>query len=209
VLGQAISGVDTVSNASPFINGADAETDAALRVRFVAFIASLARATKTAIGYAISGIATNLTYTLVENQSYAGASQPGYFYVVVNDGTGSPPSTVLTAVAAAIDAVRPVTSTFGVFPPTVVTATIAMTITTAAGYSHSALVTQVQTALIAYVKGLPMGTSLPFSRLAQIAYDVSPGITNVTAVTLNGVTTDLTATAQQVINTSSGSVTVS
>ena len=48
-----------------------------------------------------------MTYTLVENQTYAGATQYGYFYVVVDDGTGSPSSTLLSSVANAIDAVRP------------------------------------------------------------------------------------------------------
>ncbi len=51
-IGTAIPGVDTVTNAAAFTNGLDAESDAALRLRFVAYIASLSKATKGAVGYA-------------------------------------------------------------------------------------------------------------------------------------------------------------
>jgi hypothetical protein len=57
----------------------------------------------------------------------------------------------------------------------------------------------VQTALLAYISSLTIGQSLPYTRLAQIAYDVSPGITNVSNVSLNGGTADLVATNQQAI----------
>lgn len=204
---QALPGVDTVNNTAAFTNGADAETDAALRTRFVAFVASLSKATKGAIGYAITSIQAGLTYSLTENQNYAGASQMGYFFVVVDDGTGAPGSTLLATVSNAIDAVRPACSTFGVFAPVVETANIAMTITTAAGYTHSAVVATVTAALTNYINSLALGQSLPYSRLAQIAYDASAGVTNVTAVTLNSGTADLAATALQVIK--AGTVTVS
>ncbi|MBN6210679.1 baseplate J/gp47 family protein [Ralstonia pickettii] len=202
VIAGAIAGVDTVTNTAAFTNGADAESDVALRTRFIAYVASLSKATKNAVGYAITSIKQGMTYTLVENQTYAGATQYGYFYVVVDDGTGSPSSTLLSSVANAIDAVRPVCSTFGVFPPVVVNASVAMTITTASGYDHTATATLVKNALTAYINSLPLGTSLPFSRLAQVAYDASPGVTNVTGVTLNSATSDLAATSQQVIKAS-------
>lgn len=202
VIAGAIAGIDTVTNVAAFTNGADAESDAALRTRFIAYVASLSKATKNAVGYAITSIKQGMTYTLVENQTYAGATQYGYFYVVVDDGTGSPPSTLLATVSNAIDAVRPVCSTFGVFAPVVVNASVAMTISTATGYDHAATATLVKNALTAYINGLPLGTTLPFSRLAQVAYDASPGVTNVTGVTLNSGTSDLTATSQQVIKAS-------
>lgn len=204
---QALPGVDTVTNAAAFINGADAETDTALRARFVAFVASLSKATKGAIGYAITSLQSGLTYSLTENQNYAGATQMGYFFVVVDDGTGSPGSTLLSTVSNAIDAVRPACSTFGVFAPVIVTANVAMTITTAAGYTHSAVVALVQAALTNYINALSLGQALPWSKLAQVAYDASPGVTNVTAVTLNSGTADLSATALQVIK--AGTVVVS
>lgn len=198
-LGQAIAGVDTATNSAAFTNGADAESDANLRTRFIAWVASLSKATKSAIGFAITSLKTGVSYALVENQAYGGATQYGYFYVVVDDGTGFPTGTFLSTVSNAVDAVRPFTSTFGVFAPVVLTANIAMTITTAAGYDHTATALLVKTAIQNYINALVLGQSLSFSRLAQVAYDASPGVTNVTGVTLNSATADLAATSQQVI----------
>ncbi|MGT2505662.1 baseplate J/gp47 family protein [Cupriavidus basilensis] len=195
----AISGVDTVSNASAFTNGADPEADAALRTRFIAYVASLSKATKGAVGYAVTSLKQGVTYALVENQTYAGAVQMGYFYVVVDDGTGAPGSTFLATVANAIDAVRPLCSSFGVFGPVVVNAAVAMTCAVASGYDPVATKALVVTALKNYINALGLGQNLTYSRLAQIAYDASPGVTNVTGVTLNGGTADLVATSQQTI----------
>jgi uncharacterized phage protein gp47/JayE len=199
LLNQTVPGVDTVTNAAAFTNGVDAESDAALRARFISYIASLSKATKTAVGNAITSLKQGITYSLTENLTYGGAAQNGYFFVVLDDGTGSPSGTLLSSAANAIDAVRPLTSTFGVFAPVVVTANIAMTTTTAAGYDHTATAALAATALRNYINALTLGQTLTFSRLTQVAYDASPGITNVTGVTLNGASSDLAATALQVV----------
>jgi uncharacterized phage protein gp47/JayE len=199
VIIQAIPGIDTVTNAAAFINGANAETDAAFRTRFVAYIASISKATKGAIGYAITTLKPGVSYALVENSQYNGTAQMGYFYVVIDDGTGYPTSAFLSSAFNAIDSARPVTSTFGVFAPVVVTANVTMTITTGAGYTHSDLVTLVQTAITNYISVLTLGQTLAYTRLAQLAYDASPGVINVYLVTLNGATVDVTATSQQVV----------
>jgi uncharacterized phage protein gp47/JayE len=205
-LTQPIPGVDTVSNAAAFTNGADAETDAALRTRFIAYVASLSKATKAAILYAITSLKQGMVAVLVENMLYAGTTQNGYFYAVIDDGTGAPGSTLLSTANNAIDAVRPFTVAFGVFAPVVVTANVGMTITTASGYDHTETALLVKAAVQNYINALSLGQTLTYSRLAQVAYDASPGVTNVTAVTLNSGTSDLTATSKQVIK--SGTVTV-
>lgn len=202
----AISGVDTVTNAAAFTNGADAESDSALRIRFIAYIASLAKATKAAVLYAITSLQQGLNAALVENQTYGGVTQNGYFFAVVDDGTGSPSGTLLSSVSNAIDAVRPLCSSFGVFAPVVVNASVAMTATIAAGYDPVATKALIVTALKNYINSLKIGQPLPYSRLSQVAYDASPGVTNITGVTLNGGTTDLGATSLQVIKWNSVSV---
>lgn len=199
VLIQAIPGVDTVNNAAAFVNGANAETDSAFRTRFIAYIASLSKGTKGAIGYAITSIQSGMSYTISENLLYNGMAQMGNFAVVIDDGTGYPSSTLQSTAYNAIDAVRPATSTFSVNAPTVLTATVSMTITTATGYVHSDVVTLVKNAITNYINLLTLGQTLYYTRLAQIAYDASPGVTNVSGTTLNSGTADLTASAQQVI----------
>jgi hypothetical protein len=204
---QSIPFVDTVTNALAFVNGVDAETDAAARIRFVGYLASLARATKAAIGAAITALGANFTYSITENQTKAGVTQMGYFFVVVDDGTGAPGSTVLSAVYNAVDAVRPFTSTFGVFAPAVVNATVVMTLqTTSTGVNHSTTCALVQQALLSYINTLPLGAPLPYFKLGQIAIDASSDVTSVLTLTVNGGTSDLTVTNQQVIKSTSVSV---
>jgi hypothetical protein len=204
---QSIPFVDTVTNALAFVNGVNAETDAAARIRFVGYLASLARATKAAIGAAITALGANFTYSITENQTKAGVTQMGYFFVVVDDGTGAPGSTVLSAVYNAVDAVRPFTSTFGVFAPTVVNATVVMTLkTTSTGVDHATTCSLVQTALLSYINTLPLGATLPYFKLGQIAIDASSDVLSVLTLTVNGATVDLSATNQQVIKSSSVSV---
>lgn len=198
-LSQSVPGVDTVTNAAAFTNGVDAEQDAVALARFQTWLLSLSKATKAAIGNAITSLQQGLTYTITENYTYLGVYQPGYFYVVVDDGSGTPSDTLVSTVYNAIDAVRPFTSTFDVKKPIVVTAAVSMTIATATGYTHSTVTALVQAALQTYINTLPLGTSLAYSRLAQVAYDASPGVTNVTGVTLNSGTSDVAADAKTVV----------
>lgn len=197
VLGSALPYVDTVNNAAAFVNGADAESDPAFKIRFVLWLAALSRATKTAVSSALEGLSTSINFTLVENYSYAGVWQPGFFYVIVDDGTGYPSSAFLAAAYAAIDAVRPLTSTFAVFAPVAEVANVALTLTTV-GVTHATAIAAAQTALIAYIDLLATGVSLPLTRIAGVAYGIA-GVTNVTAITINGVAADFNVTPQQII----------
>lgn len=191
LIAAAIPGVDTVSNAAPMLGGLDGEMDAALRARFAAFLNSRSQATPVAVGYAITTVQQGLQYTIQENVSQAGIVQPGTFVVTVDDGSGNPPAALLTAVSNAIEAVRPLGSLWTVVLPTVATANVAMTITTAPGATHATVAAAVSAALTAYLDTLPVGATLPWSRLAQVAYGASASVTNVTGVTLNGGTADL------------------
>lgn len=206
-LGQAISGIDTVSNALALINGADKETDAAFRTRFVAYIGSLSKATTAAVNYSVTSLGQGLSNKIVEAYDYSGAYKSGYFYAVVDDGTGAPPSTTLAAASTAIDAVRACGIQFGVFGPTAVTANVALAVTLAAGYDGPTVRAAVQAAIIAYITALDMGQPLLWSRLYQVAYSTSPGVTAVTGLLVNGSAADVAATARQVIVP--GTVTVS
>ncbi len=195
LLATAIPGVDAVSNPAAATGGLDAEPDAALRARFANFIDSRSRATPAAIAFAIASLQQGLRHTLSENISPAGMPQPGSFVVTLDDGTGFPSSGLIAAVAAAVDAVRPVGTTFAVLPPAVLYANIALTLTNSDAKSASAI----SAAIAAYVANLPIGTSLPLSRIAQLAYAAAPAVTNVSAITLNAATNDLTPSSRTVL----------
>ncbi|QEL14796.1 baseplate J/gp47 family protein [Limnoglobus roseus] len=192
VITTAIPNVDTVTNTAAFLNGLDAESDAAFRWRFVLFLASLSKATKAAIASAVAGVQQGLNSTITENEDYSGAVDMGYFYVVVDDGTGFASSTLLASVNAAIEAVRGFTISFGVFAPSLLTANVGMAITSAPGYDHATVVGNVGLALTNFLNSLKLGVSVPYTQIASVAYGVA-GVQNVTGVTINSGTTDLSA----------------
>jgi uncharacterized phage protein gp47/JayE len=199
LLASAIPGVDAVTNGSSFQNGMNAESDSAFLARFQNFISSRSRATLLAAGYAIGSIQQGLSYVIQENQNPSGATQMGCFVVTVDDGSGIPPTSLLSTVQGAIDAVRPVGSVFSVQPPTVITANVSMTITVSAGASQMQVSSLVGGSVNAYIASLPIGASLPLTRLAQIAYSANTAVTNVGQLLINGVTSDLSPPASGVI----------
>lgn len=194
-----IPGIDTVSNALAFTNAIAGETDAALRIRFRAFIGQLSKATRAAVAFAVSSLGSTLQYTITENATLAGAFQPGFFYVVVDDGSGSPPSSLTASAYTAIDLIRALGISFAVYAPVKLNANVAMQLTTAAGYTHSTVVALVANAITTNINALGLGVTLPYTQLIRWAYEASPGVTNVTGVLLNGGTADIVPTPQQTI----------
>lgn len=191
LLATAIPGIDAVTNAAAIQNGLDPETDNAFRARFSNYIDSRSRATPLAVGYAISQVQQGLEYTIQENTDPTGASRMGNFVVTADDGSGSPSSALLAAVSAAVDAVRPVGSTFTIQPPTIVPANVTLTVSTAAVGSHSTAANAAGTAISAYINGLPIGGTLPLTKIAQLAYAADASITNVSQVEINAAAADL------------------
>jgi uncharacterized phage protein gp47/JayE len=191
VLASALPGIDTVLNASALANGMNAESDSAFRLRFQSFMASLSRATLSAVGYAISSVQQGLTYVIQENQGSSGEFQLGNFVIVVDDGSGYPSSTLLSMIQQAVEVVRPVGSTFAVFAPTVTQVNVSLTVTVAASSNVTLLAPQIVSAIGAYVNALPVGVPLPATMIAMIAYTVSSTVSNVTAILLNDQTSDV------------------
>ncbi len=207
VLSTPISGVDYVTNITALGGGIAAESDSAFRNRFVTFINTRSLATPAAIGYAVTTVPGVASYTLTQNYDYSGAYAPGSFYVVVDDGSGNPPATLITAVSNAVATSAGAGIRFGVLAPVRLTANVSLTVTAGAGFSHSILAAAVQVALTSYIDALPVGAALSFNRLSQIAFDAAPGVSNVSALLLNGLSGDMAASPQQVIR--AGTVAVS
>lgn len=204
-LGTNLGGIDLCTNPAALTNGLDAESDAALKVRFVGYIASLTEATPAAVLNAVASVEQGLSCTLRENVDEQGAFRPGHFVVYADDGSGSPPATLLSAIYAAVDKVRPIGSTFSVQPPSVVRVGIQLTITVSSGVKAN-LLAPVAKAITAYVDSLPTGGTLSITRIAALAYAASPSIANVTGVSISGSAQDLTAGPSQVIKASSVTV---
>lgn len=193
-LGTAIPGIDYVSNASAFTNGVNAESDAALKERFALYIQGLREGTKSAVAAAIAGLQQGIQYTLTENQTLGGATQYGFFYVVISPYT----STLQQQVYAAIDAIRPLSVTFAVYAASNLTANVTATVTVQSGYTHSAVAASVQSAIQAFIATIQIGQTLYWSQLYAVIYGVA-GVQEATVLQINGGTSDLVATSQQAI----------
>ncbi len=204
-----ITGIDLVSNSAPFTNGVDAESEPALRVRFQAFILGLARGDHYGLAYAIKSLAVNVEYSLVELYDYSGAYSPGSFYVVCDDGSGSPSAAFVNSVAVAVQSVRPLGTWANVFATVPVAANVSMTLTTATGYTHANVVAQVAAAVGAGLASLTQGAGLQYGELYNWAFSVA-GVTGVNAVLLKGMSGDAASIAANPKNTVvAGTVTIS
>jgi uncharacterized phage protein gp47/JayE len=199
LLASAVPGIDTVTNLSAFSNGLDAETDVAFRLRFQNYIDSRSRATAVAVGYAVNSIQQGLLYTIQENQDVYGNLSMGNFVVTVDDGSGYPSTSLLSTVQTAVDAVRPVGSTFTVQAPTVTIVGVTLTLTVSGSVTSAQLAAPVSRALTLFINSLPIGASLPISRVIQLAYSASSEVANVTQVQINGQTADIAAVPNGVI----------
>lgn len=199
LVSAALPGIDTVTNAAPFENGADPEGDAALKARFSAYINTRTRATLAAIGVAITSVQQGLTYSIAENQDTTGAVRMGNFVVTVDNGTGNPPAALIAQVAAAVNAVRPIGSTFSVVAPQLVTVPITLTLTIGPNGTRATVALNVQNAILDYVDALTIGAMLPYSAIARVAWDADPNITNVSQITVNGGTADIAGVLGTVI----------
>jgi uncharacterized phage protein gp47/JayE len=205
-----VPGIDLVTNAAGILNGADAETDAAARPRFVRYLAGLSKGTLAAIQSALDGIQQGLSYNILENKNTLNQAQLGMWTTVLDDGSGSPPAGLITAASTALELVRAFTIQQAVMAPTKVVATIVLNVRVASGYTAATVQTAVQNAIVNYVNSVPVGATVYLHKVTQIAIDASNGVVSVQpgSVLLNTVAADLVATATQVIRATTLTVTV-
>ncbi len=207
-IASSLPGLDQVTNSLPFVGGSDAETDTLFRGRFVNYLAGLSRATPTAIASAVAGVQQGIAMSLLENVAANGSSSPGHFVVVVDDGTGFPPDSLLSSVASAVDTTRPIGSAVSVVAPTVLQVNVSLSASISQQtVPSSAISSSIQQAVLTYLNGLPIGSPAAVSRVVQAAYSVPYAIENVVDVTLNGAAQDISASSTTVIK--AGSITVS
>lgn len=192
-LASSIAGVDMVGNTHAMTGGLEAEADATFRARFRTYINSRSRSTRDAVAFAVASVRQGMFFAIHENIDAAGGTRPGHFVVTIDDGTGAPPSTLVDTVRLAVDAIRPVGSTFSVLPPHVVTADVELELDTddLGLMQRQELRNAVSAAVARYVTGLDIGQVLSATRIAQVAYATSPDVLNVRNIRINGAAADL------------------
>jgi uncharacterized phage protein gp47/JayE len=179
-LANAVGGVTTVTNPSPIINGLIGEADDAYRARFVLSFFGQNWGTRAGILAAALGVQAGLNVQIFENVNSSNVSQPGTVMVIVDDGSGSPPSPLISAIQTAVNAVRPIGIQVIVQGPTKTTVTaslnIRIVIISGSTETNSNVQTNAQTALLDYINSLTIGETLYLQKLNQIAIDADPNI---------------------------------
>lgn len=199
LMATAIPGIDTVTNAAPFSGGAEAESDDALRARFRLFLASLSRATRAAIDYAVMQVQAGLSWTVLENQTPNGSAAEASMTILVDDGTGTPSNELLSRVSAAVELVRPLGVSYYVIAPVKLSVDVSMSLSLAVGTDRQTVVGAVQDAIVAYINALPLGAMLSYSRILVVAYETSTSILNVQNARVNASTDDISADPRRVL----------
>lgn len=164
---SGISGVNSVSNAAPTAGGSDEESDQALKTRFQLYIEGLAKATVSAVEAAIEGVQAGLTFQLMELEHFDGTPFIGGFTIVVDDGSGHIPGGTITAIIAAVNAVRAAGISFEVHAPTNITTNVSVSVTPASPFSSGAVAAAVTTSITQYIQKLGVGETVSFVGVAN------------------------------------------
>lgn len=207
MIASAVPGIDAVANAAGFQNGADGEADEAFRARFTNYINTRSQATTGAVEYAVASVQQGLTFKIVQNVDAAGNPSRGTFVIFVDDGTGSPPDALMSAIHTAVQAAAPISVPFFLLPAQVITANVSLTIKAKPGYSKASLIGAVAAAIQDHINTLGVGEPLSFYRLAHVAQDTVEGVQSVDTLLLNGHTENLGGEPNQSVH--AGSIAVS
>ncbi len=203
---SVIVNIDSVTNPSAFTNGADAESDEELKIRFVLYLNGLSKATKIALTAAILSVSGVERQELIENEDLAGNVMLGFFYALVDDGTGNASSTLLMNVSSQLDVTRGFTIGFAAYGPTQFPMSFSAHVFTDLSMPDSTVHDAVVAALESYISSQGFDSLFPYSEVPRIIYDTnvtlsgntySP-ITNVTNWTINGGTSDVQLTGQEI-----------
>lgn len=212
--GSSVPGIASCTNPEPITNGVGSESDADFRARFILYLATLAKATRSAILAAAHSVQQGLQIALLENQQPNGTPLLGSFTVIADDGSGSPPAVLLNSIFNAVDEVRAFSVQPFVVPPTQMFVTIALSINIGPlplpiGTSAASINNAVQNAVAAAVNMLPPGGRLNGSAIIAAAMSVPfVSAVNPSSVSINSQTADLIPTIQQEIRTTNAAVSV-
>lgn len=192
VVTSPLTGIDAATNAAAFTGGLPTETDSALKARFALYIRGLREGNLAGAESALANINVAIKYTITDQYSYSGVFTPGYYYAVVDDGTGTPADAFLDAARAALDAVRPLGAWFGVFAPILTTANVSLTLATVIpGFTRNAVIAQVNATVTANILGLGLGAGLDAYQIAGWVLSV-PGVSpgGLSSLLLNSLSAD-------------------
>jgi uncharacterized phage protein gp47/JayE len=197
-LSSVVPYVDFVTNPSPLDNGKEAESDSAYRARFILYINGLSKGTYQALLEAVSSVAGVERKLLVENKNINNTDHYGFFYALIDDGTGNASPTLINQAYAALDATRGFTIQQAVYGPTQFTISISMSVTTDGTQDDPTVQNEIVSALQTYITSQGFNAFFAYSEIPKFAYDADSSVTNVVTWTLNGLSNDIQLTGQNI-----------
>lgn len=216
-LATAIAGINTVTNNADINNASPTETDDAFRARFVLYLGSLSKATKAALLYALHSVQTGLSINPLENENPDGDEQLGSFTMVVDDGTGFPPDSLISSCFKAVNSTRGFTIQPYVVAPTVTHPEIVLNIrptaqysTSVAGFTPADAENNALLAVLGYINSIEPGADVIGISLIEQAALQGPGVALVEpgATTIGGLNQDKVLTEFQCPRITASAVTV-
>jgi len=190
--------VNSVNNSQPISNGTDQETDQALKAGFPLYLNSLSKAVKQALEAAILSVPGVVRFKLIENEDVNANPKLGFFYSVIDDGSGNASGPLLAMVQDVLDANRGFTIAFSDYAPIPFTTNITVNIETNGSYPDATVQANVTAALTTFISNSAFDALIPYSKIAEIVYDADPTIINLTSWTLNSGTSDIQLTGRQI-----------
>ncbi len=190
-------GVDFVTNETSITNGVDPWSDEKTKTEFVLYIQGLVRATEGAIYFAVYSAPAPpqvQRFNIVQNKDHGTeATHYGYFYVVVDDGTGVDNATLISNVSNRVEAYRGLTIAYDVIGPERVDIDIECTVTLVPSptKTNEEITALIENSISGFINGLSFNSIFPYTRVADLVYDADDNIINVTSITVNGGTSDI------------------
>lgn len=194
-----IPGVDTVTNPSDFTNGRDQEGEASLRQRFRSFVQSLREATPSAVKHYVESLAPGVNVSLVEGEELDGTPHRGFFYVVVDDGTGDPSDDLIFGAERAVTEHRAAGIEGAVYRPTVVPLDVLFDIGGPTPGGMAATKAVAVAAVRRFLNAQPVGGDLAWEQLYQVIFNSAASITSVPTLLLNGSDADIVTGKAEVV----------
>jgi uncharacterized phage protein gp47/JayE len=196
-IASPIVGIDAVNNPSPLTNGYAQESDSSYLSRFVPYINSLSLGTILALETAITNGTPQIFYNILPNKNISDLSDPGFVTIIIDDGSGSPPTSLINLISQKIGATIAAGITYGVYPVSVLTANFTFTLTLDSSYIQSDIITLIQNNIGIYISSLEIGQTVVITKIYQIIYNSSAAVLDVTGLLINGISSDLVPTISQ------------
>lgn len=202
--------LSTVTNPEPILNGNDSESDEDLRQRFIVEFNSVdANGTINAFLKAASGVQNGLDIAIVEFVDRDGAERDSFVLIIIDDGSGAPPQSLLDAVYTAVFAVRAAGIEIDVCGPILVNIAATFNLRIDPNANQADVLLAAENAVLDYVDTLAIAANLYISQVGNSALSI-PGAVAIQpgSLRVNGAQNDLIAAMRTIYKLDNTALTI-